>query len=946
MNILSHNYDVIILTETWLCPDIANNEFIDPRYVVFRSDRDRVGSGRGVGGGALVAVLREHGAAACAPLPAPPGRPGLSPLVDNVIVELPIGPHHRHIISAVYIPPQQPTLTYEVHFEQLQALFLQTSIKSYWVVGDYNYSSLVWHDSGNYLTLWPDDNLSTHNKCLIDFMALFNLKQYNTYKNARSKILDLFLTDTYSTDLTCALAPIALVPPDAHHPPYYLVTNFPIQNHKSSFPITKYKHCFNKADYIKINNDIKTIPWSDLLTSLSAECAVSLFYERIYTIVKNNVPYKKTQSDKFPCWFSPALIHIFKNKNQAWVKWKKYQNLIDYEVFSKFRDRFKSESTKCYNRYLERTEDSIHGNIKYFWTYISNRTHSTDMPNVMSYNNITSSNSTQICNMFSEFFQSVYQPSTVTDDYDIPENNPTSNINIHNLHVTTGHISDELKILDLSKGQGPDNIPPIFLKNTVKTITVPLAILFNKCLTEGIFPRIWKTANIVPVHKGESKTKVENYRPISILSTLSKVFEKLVHKQIYPNLHNQISSNQHGFVQHRSTTTNLLVYTTYLFENLDNNVQVDSVYTDFRKAFDRVDHRLLLEKIAYNGIRGNLWRWFKSYITNRTQKVAINGHESYATSVSSGVPQGSILGPLLFTIFINDINNCFQFCNFLLYADDLKIYHRIRNKNDAERFQRDLDRFSDYCSVNKLELNLDKCKFIKFTKKRLPIHSSYYLCNANLTEVQFIRDLGITLDSKLHLDLHVSSIVSKAYKMYGFVMRSSTEFRRPSTYLQLYKSLIRPQLEYTVAVWNPYYKKYSDIIEAVQKKFLNTMNYRCYRNRLPYQQLLHKYTLIELSSRRMLLETIVLYGLCNNQFDCIALNNKLSYKVPNHCIQREARPHQLFVTGRCRTNAGERAPLRRLVYNNNVHFNHIDIFGFSISSYKKQIIEVLKNSIV
>ncbi|XP_047989455.1 uncharacterized protein LOC125228811 [Leguminivora glycinivorella] len=684
MNILSQNYDVIILTETLLCPDISNNEFIDSRYVVFRSDRDRAGSGRGVGGGVLVAVLRELGAAVCAPPPAPPGRSTTSPLVDNIVVSLPISAHHKHIISVVYIPPRQPAITYETHFEQLQNILLKSNIKSYWIVGDYNFSSLVWKTCGNFSTLCPGERESNHQNCLNDFISLFNLTQYNVFPNTRGKILDLFLSN--NTECISAPAPIALVPPAAHHPPFYVVMTLPKTHNKTLFPKPTYRYCFNKADYTTINNDIHMIPWSNLLINLSAERAVEMFYELIYKIKKDRVPYKKTHSDKFPCWFSPALIHIFKNKNKAWVKWKKYHNLIDYETFSKLRDRFKTEAANCYKSYLGRVEDSIPANIKYFWSYISNRNHSSDIPCTMNYQNISSDNKTHICNMFSTFFQSVYQPSTIPKDFYVSENNPSSNINIHSLHIPSRLISHELNHLDLSKGQGPDDIPPIFLKNTVKTITAPLTILFNKCLSEGVFPSIWKTANIIPVHKGGSKNNVENYRPISILSTLSKVFEKLVHKLIYPNLHNQIIPYQHGFVRNRSTTTNLLIYTSYLFESIDNNTQVDSVYTDFRKAFDRVDHQLLLEKIAYNGNRGNLWRWFKSYITNRTQKVTINGCESYAVKVSSGVPQGSILGPLLFTLFINDISNCFKFCNILLYADDLKIYHTISNVNDCYRF--------------------------------------------------------------------------------------------------------------------------------------------------------------------------------------------------------------------------------------------------------------------
>ncbi|XP_045455112.1 uncharacterized protein LOC123664638 [Melitaea cinxia] len=301
-----------------------------------------------------------------------------------------------------------------------------------------------------------------------------------------------------------------------------------------------------------------------------------------------------------------------------------------------------------------------------------------------------------------------------------------------------------LESIDNSKGAGVDNISPIFFRETATVIDQPLHYLYNKCVSDGIFPKIWKSARIVPVYKSGLKSDIENYRPISILPVLSKVFERLVHNAIYPFMHNNILQQQHGFVKRRSTITNLLTYTTDLFDGLDANTQIDSIYTDFRKAFDRVDHRILLEKIVYNGIRGNLWRWLKSYISNRTQRVVVGGYESSTSSVSSGVPHGSILGPLLFVIFINDINKCFPNSKFLLYADDLKIYRKINIYQDHELLQEDLDRFTTYCYENKLELSLNKCKSISFTKRKTVSIFTYSLCDTDIVKVQNIRDLGVT----------------------------------------------------------------------------------------------------------------------------------------------------------------------------------------------------------
>lgn len=248
---------------------------------------------------------------------------------------------------------------------------------------------------------------------------------------------------------------------------------------------------------------------------------------------------------------------------------------------------------------------------------------------------------------------------------------------------------------------------------------------------------------------------------------------------------------------------------------MDVGFQIDAVYTDFKKAFDRVDHEILLNKIAYNGIRGNLLRWFCSYVSNRNQIVVCNGYQSDAFLASSGVPQGSILEPLMYLIYINDISSCFVHSNFLLFADDLKVYRTIKTINDCNRLQEDLDRLTEYCHKNKLKLSISKCKYINFSKKKKNINFDYSLCNEILTKTSSICDLGILLDSKLHLNLHIDKIISKAFQMYNLVMRAASDFKRPCTYIYLFTSLIRPQLEYASMIWDPYYTKYDIVLYSI-----------------------------------------------------------------------------------------------------------------------------------
>lgn len=556
--------------------------------------------------------------------------------------------------------------------------------------------------------------------------------------------------------------------------------------------------------------------------------------------------------------------------------------------------------------------------MKGFWSYVSSLNRSKGYPSSMTYCDRVTDDPKHICQMFSDFFQSTFEPTIPHLDNEI-ENIETSCDNLHsNVHIP--HLSFDvaevfkiLKSLDINKGPGPDKIEPLFFYNCADTICVPLTLLFNKCMTDGIFPTSWKMAHITPVHKGGSKHNIDNYRPISILSTIPKVLEKLVHSHIYPILHSHIITEQHGFVRGRSTTTNLLLYSQYLFESLDSGQQIDSIYTDFKKAFDKVDHLILIRKLAFNGIKGNLLRWFISYLSNRQQAVKMNGLISSYAPMTSGVPQGSILGPFLFILFINDIASCFKHTKFLLYADDLKLFATVSNTSDCINMQSDLNRLHNYCQMNKLHLSYSKCQYISFTRKKSRLIFEYGVGGNILESVSRVRDLGILFDSKLHFNLHIEQIVSKAYRMLGFVLRTAKMFKNTKTYLILYKSLVRSQLEYAVVVWNPLYRVYSDNIESIQKRFLATLQHRLGVSKSAYKILLDTFGCENLVDRRTVLESMILFNICQGKYDCPDLLRQVIFRTP----ERITRSSALFQVKNARTNAGIRAPLRRLcdVYN-------------------------------
>jgi hypothetical protein len=383
------------------------------------------------------------------------------------------------------------------------------------------------------------------------------------------------------------------------------------------------------------------------------------------------------------------------------------------------------------------------------------------LPSVMNHGDRSGDSGESICNLFAQYFQSTFHAPEVTSRLPNLDDLCQGNFGISDIEVNPKEIGILLKTINVNKGAGPDSIPPHFIRQCTNNLITPLSIIFKRSLCEGTVPISWKSAFITPIHKSGDRSNVKNYRPISKLCIFAKILEKIVYRQVYNALESSFTPEQHGFLRHKSTVSNLLLFHDYTTAQMDSGLQVDTIFTDFSKAFDRLDHVVLLEKLCKAGIHGNLFRWFSSYISNRSQAVTINGFTSTWMSIPSGVPQGSLLGPLLFVIFINDIVSCFKYAKVLLYADDTKIFMAINSIDDCLCLQHDLDNFVEYSRLNKLDLNISKCLAMTFSRKHNPINYHYVIDNQQLSRVTSTKDLGLMQDSKLSFDKHIDYYIAK-----------------------------------------------------------------------------------------------------------------------------------------------------------------------------------------
>ena len=287
------------------------------------------------------------------------------------------------------------------------------------------------------------------------------------------------------------------------------------------------------------------------------------------------------------------------------------------------------------------------------------------------------------------------------------------------------------------------------------------------------------------------------------MNSLAKVFEKIVTRKLTVALKPILTEHQHGFMSKKSTVTNLAIISHYILQAVERRHQVDVVYMDFAKAFDVVPHLILFNKLSAYGISGPLLEWLKSYLLNRSQFVEIDNGRSENFKITSGVPQGSNLGPLFFLLFINDLPLFIKYCNILLFADDTKLFLEIKDSKDALLLQSDLDNFSNWCVLNHMSLNVAKCKAVRYTNKRTTIDAFYLLANQTLQFVNQIRDLGVEFQSDCKFTNHINNVGKSALRTLGFINRSLT-FINPSTYILLYNTLVRSIMEYATSIWCPY----------------------------------------------------------------------------------------------------------------------------------------------
>ena len=770
------------------------------------------------------------------------------------------------------------------------------TLKNLYIYGDFNHPEIDWINMNCNM---KEDHAASMFLHTIEECKLDQLITENThYKpNCKPSLIDLIVTN--NKDIS---SNPKLLPPlgKSHHVSLLHKINFNIQDIQRATKIKKYQT--SKGDYKAINEELNNIQWetefqnkaedvNEVWNILSAK--IKELRDKFVPVIYISSIKRKKRSD-----MNNSLLQLTREKRFFYKKYKKYRSQTNYLLYCMARAKV-NKRIRSDRRMKERNiAKNMKSNPKSFYQYIASKTTKKDsIPDLIKPDGTKTSNDEEKSSELNNFFSSVF---TVENDSHMPvfESKVSKDKEIDSVSVTEEEMNNLLKNLKPNKSPGTDEIHPHLLRECAKSLAKPMKYLFDLTMKYNVIPDEWKQAEIRPIYKKKgSKSDPSNYRPVSLTSVTCKLFEKVIKNKLCEHLisNNLLSPHQFGFIPGRSTDTQLLVTIKEWQKSLDNAIPTDVAYLDFRKAFDAVPHKRLLYKLSQYGIKGDLLLWIKSFLSNRSQYVKINNAKSVVRPVTSGVPQGSVLGPMLFIYFINDLP---EVCSVStkIYADDTKSYTEIKSLQDRDNLQYSIDQMFRWTQEWQLNFNQSKCKILHIGENN-PKYV-YFMGNgtsrAEIETTSLEKDLGLLVDTELNFESHIDYIIKKASQKKATILRNFT-FRSKKVLVPLFKTLVRPILEYVDTVWDPRLRSQIKLLEEVQRKFTRHI---LEVKKFAYEDRLEKLKLPSLEFRRFRGDLIQMYKIAHKHYDRASVNSLFSFATKSR-LRGHSYKITKFMTKKC-----------------------------------------------
>ena len=806
---------IVILNETWLTGSINDSEIISKDlYKIFREDRTKKTHPpdpnnpkkfKTSGGGVFIAVRND--------LDIKSVKISYKCAAEIVAVTLTFKSGKKMVICTCYRVGTLGDTNYKEINSYLQKIRARSGLTNLIVVGDFNFPEVDWE--------------SNHSRNSIDqnFLDMFSnlgfAQLIDKPTHIAGNILDLVLTDNISAVGNVKVNSGWNICKSNHYP---ITFDIKLRADRKKFPKHEIYN-FKRANWDKINDKLLEVNWEHILGNDNIESSWNKFKSVFFSIIDKHIPKIKISSANQPPWFDSETFQLCREKELYHARSKRPNSSPDdYAKFSECRRAFKRLTEQKMRDNILTDDDSSDLITKKFWSDVKSKTKSSRIPETVHLADVYRSDTKDQVNLFNEFF---YEQFTKPSKYDIHINYNTGDS--YAIDFSKSKIRKLLSEINVNKAMGPDGIHGKMLKNCSNSLAGPLSILFQISYYKSELPKDWKSANVVPVHKKGSKADIENYRPISLTSIVAKTLERIIRDEVMLRCSNHIDQRQHGFLIGKSCGTQLLSFCDSLAISLHECTRSDVIYFDFAKAFDSVNHDIILEKLKNQfNIDGYLLGFILNYLKDRTQSVVMSSFSSSCKPVTSGVPQGSILGPTLFVLFLNDITGEIdKNTNILMYADDTKIWREIKCEDDHHVLQCDINSLMDWAVRNCMKFHPSKCKALMVSRSKMPLLDIlpfvqfHYSVGRNLIDYcEIEKDLGIHINGTLNFSQHSDVLYSKANQRFGLLKRTCHFIKSPDRRRALYLTMVRSIFEHCPYVWRPSSMTTIEKLESIQKRGL------------------------------------------------------------------------------------------------------------------------------
>lgn len=791
--------DIILLQETKLDIGILNSELPLNGFTIHRLDRNRNG------GGILIAVRSDLKCSVQNQLYMAP-----SEMIWVEIAGLARG--HKILVGNYYRPNKNDAISATAMVDSL-ALATQyaTRVKAKIVLsGDFNCPDVDWAETGGPF------RANDSQKQIRDALSDATLSQLVTTPTRGNNILDLVCSS--HPGLICDLT-VTPAFSDHHGISFSLLR-------KLTPPKVNPVPTFNwkRADWDAMRPALERFSqdYDQQAPMRSLEDNWSSIKSTLLQTMGNHVPKSVKRSRAKP--LPRDVIQLCRQRDRAYRLLRLSPTPENRRRYNSLRNRARRACARAHRNHLNRISEALASdNPKPFWRHIANtRTDRSEIPDMLNQGRLVN-NPTEKASLFNDQFFSVF---TNEQQYTYLPDLPRPRAHMGDFVISEEGVRRRLEKLIESKATGPDEIPARFLKIMAPILARPISQLFQQSFSTGVVPRDWKNAIVRPIFKKGDKSMALNYRPVSLTCILCKQMEHIIVSQMnsFLNSHGLLYDRQHGFRSGQSCETALASLVHDWAYTIDmQGAEIDSIMLDFSKAFDTVPHRRLIHKIEHFGISPTVCTWISSFLTGRYQKVVISGESSTWLPVTSGIPQGSVLGPLLFSLYINDIHyGMTQGTKVNLFADDSIIYREIKSRRDCQILQSDIDVLTEWSNTWLLKFNVGKCAHMRISRRlegrHPPVEVPHYaLCGENLPRSESEKYLGVTIQANLKFDQHIQTTISRSNSLIGLLKRNLAQCSVAAK-LTAYSALIRSRLEYCCSIFDPWTVSLTTALEGVQNR--------------------------------------------------------------------------------------------------------------------------------